>query len=423
MMNHQNDCTEGGLRSEMRSEMRPDPTRFSLTSQTMQHVLLTGGTGFLGIHLLYDLMVSTEAKVYCLVRGKNEQEIAERMAKLWDFYFANVKESFSELLNDRLVLVAGNVAEVKLGMLPAQYEQLCGLVDTVIHSAADVRHFGLKAHFEKINIAGTAHVISFCLAGKSKRLHHMSTLSVSGDIGGIYTEFDFDRGQDFYGEVYSYSKFEAEKLVFEARKQGLLSSVYRIGHLVGRYSDGVFQSNIDSNRYYNSMKAIIVLQKTPHSSLPQEVELTPIDCCSQAIIKLISHQDFIGHTYHITNPYFIRQEKLIQFLQQLGYTIQITSDEQFYSYIHDLMNHSELSEEMLLLLHALQDDLAFEIESDLNDDVAEMEHIQYDCAFTLAALRQVGFTWPTIDYEYFARLMAHNERVNYFSSAILQQIK
>jgi FlaA1/EpsC-like NDP-sugar epimerase len=54
--------------------------------QTPTAILLTGATGFLGAHLLDELLRQTTANIYCLVRSSDTQFGQERLKKALQFY-------------------------------------------------------------------------------------------------------------------------------------------------------------------------------------------------------------------------------------------------------------------------------------------------------------------------------------------------
>ena len=55
--------------------------------QSLGNVLLTGATGYLGIHILRELIDSDASHIYCLVRGKTEEAAERRLRTLLYYYF------------------------------------------------------------------------------------------------------------------------------------------------------------------------------------------------------------------------------------------------------------------------------------------------------------------------------------------------
>ncbi|MCP4725958.1 MAG: NAD-dependent epimerase/dehydratase family protein, partial [bacterium] len=210
-------------------------------------ILLTGATGFLGAHILYDLLDRTEAQIYCLIRGESQGYMTQRLQSVVDFYFDDKGIDLS-----RIIAVQGDIAVDGLGLDNDMMKKFRSEIDTVIHTAADVRHFGEYSHFENINVMGTRRILDI-VSERKCRFHHISTLSVSGshvpDMSKIiFKETDFDRGQ-IMDSVYGRSKYEAEELVRNAMTDELSTTIYRVGNLVGDYRTGKFQRSIETNAF------------------------------------------------------------------------------------------------------------------------------------------------------------------------------
>ena len=102
--------------------------------------------------------------------------------------------------------------------------------------------------------------------------YHISTCSVSGerlhgsDNSADFTEKDFDIGQDWESNIYVRSKFLAETAVRQAAEAGLHTKIFRLGRLVGRMSDGLFQRNPHTNAFYLLMKSFLQIGAVPQSA-------------------------------------------------------------------------------------------------------------------------------------------------------------
>lgn len=74
---------------------------------------------------------------------------------------------------------------------------------------------------------------------------------VEQNVTGLFTERDFYIGQNYKGNNYVRSKFEAENSVLRAiREDKLQASIFRMGNLTGRHLDGKFQPNMKENAFY-----------------------------------------------------------------------------------------------------------------------------------------------------------------------------
>jgi nucleoside-diphosphate-sugar epimerase len=227
-------------------------------------IFLTGGTGFLGSHVLKEILTKTDCIVHCLVRPTKEEEVILKLKNNMDYYFS---KSLFDNNKDRFVIVQGDLKEYELGLTVGNFKRLGSQIDAIIHCAADVRHYGLDADFERVNVSGTDTLIR--LAQQSTKTHRISTISIAGSTLNdpeifVLKENDFDRGQTHHSP-YNRTKFAAEKLVREAGDNGLPITIYRVGNLVGNSNTGLFQRNIESDAYYR------ILSHLSYSKLPYKM--------------------------------------------------------------------------------------------------------------------------------------------------------
>ena len=357
----------------------------------INNVLITGVTGFLGIHILNYLLNNYKCKIYCLVRGKDLKFAINRLKTLYKFYFN--KNLF---FDDKISILQGDISKEYLGLSLNEYSNLCDNIDTVIHSAATVKHYGNESIFEEFNIFGTKNIIQFCLDSNSQ-LHHISTISVSGErtynaSDTYFTEKDFWINQDYYKNIYVKSKFEAEYCIYKAiTEKNLYAKIYRVGNLTGRYTDGQFQKNIETNSFYKTLKNIIELHKVPSSVKNFSIDLTPVDLASEAISKLVLNNRTSNIVYHIYNN-IISIQQLINMLNDLGlditiYDIPQTKEEK--SFTNSLSHNTTFDENTSSII--------------LSNDI------------TNNYLNQIDFNWSIVDKEYLNKLINYMKKSNYLS--------
>ncbi|PGT57967.1 hypothetical protein COD86_25375 [Bacillus cereus] len=313
-------------------------------------VLLTGGTGFLGAHVLYELLEQTRAHIYCLVRPSGNLSVLERFHSKMEFYFG---EGIRDRLKGRVTVINSDLNKEDLGISAGNLQMIKEQIDMIIHCAADVRHYGNEEHFENTNVGGTRRLLELAKVIPSVHFHYVSTISIVGWSSQdpneyVLQEKDFDRGQ-ILDNVYTRSKFNAEKLVREASKDGISASVYRVGNLIAHSKSGQFQENMETDAFYRILKGIILLGAAPQS--PGDLDLTPIDYCSKALVKLSTHRESIGQTYHLCNPNCLSIEELTQLLQSFGYAITLLKPEKFNQFLFS-ENMSEEHQEALQLIIA-----------------------------------------------------------------------
>ena len=64
------------------------------------------------------------------------------------------------------------------------------------------------------------------------------------------------------------------------------TKIFRLGRLVGRASDGVFQKNPDTNAFYLLMRAFYRVGAVPRTIAETSVDLTPVDYAAEAVLAL-----------------------------------------------------------------------------------------------------------------------------------------
>ena len=70
----------------------------------------------------------------------------------------------------------------------------------------------------------------------------------------MFSEDDFDIGQNWQENIYVKGKFLAEQKVRKEIEAGLDAKIFRVGRLVGRSTDGVFQKNPETNAFYRLLQ-------------------------------------------------------------------------------------------------------------------------------------------------------------------------
>ena len=266
-------------------------------------ILITGATGFLGAHIVNELISQGKTEIYCLVRGKKK-----RTYEVLEYYFG---QKWLTEHQDKIIPVKGDISEPRLGLEGEKYQKLRKKIHTVYHCAADVRHYVDEKSSMRVNYDGTKQVIEFCQTNQM-RLGYISTLSVAGEkisrengsgyLGLQEIEFNedcYDIGQNWQDNVYVRSKFMAEAEVKKAMGDGLNAIILRVGRLVGRTSDGRFQRNPEDNYFYNVITGIAKAQAVPSEIYEMPLELTPVDSCAKAAVLLINSQAEVAH---LSNP-------------------------------------------------------------------------------------------------------------------------
>lgn len=371
--------------------------------KSLGNVLLTGATGFLGAHILDCLMQEESGKICCLVRGKDGETYRSRLEQILKYYFGNKYEAE---YGNRIIAVEGTIERPDLGdSIPAD-------IQTVIHAAASVKHYGAYGYFKHVNVEGTKHVLDYTRSVGAK-LIHISTLSVSGnslaDNFAVYRseeEKHFDERFFYIGQsldnVYIRSKFEAEKLVFDAMLQGMDAKVIRIGNLTNRISDYRFQPNYRQNAFLTRVKAVLEFGWFPDYLMPLYTEFSPVDLTASGIVKIAQYAES-QNLFHLNSNRPVYFERFLEILQELDIFLKVTDEETFHRKLLETMKQKGTE----YIFEALQNDM------DSQGKLVYDSNIRIQNDFTTWFLRQTGFTWKETDQEYVKGYINYFRKIGY----------
>ncbi|PYE87634.1 amino acid adenylation domain-containing protein, partial [Bacillus sp. 196mf] len=362
-------------------------------------ILLTGSTGYLGVHLLEKLMDATQNKIYCVVRGEDDQQAIIRLTKMVKFYFKDKFKKYEALINKRLFIVKGELADKQFGLDNVRYEELKKQVNIVIHAAALTKHFGDWADFENANVQSVREILKF--VGKDKQLHHISTTSVSGeytsDEGNIFTENDSYIKQNYEDNVYVKSKFLAEQEIFKAISEGTDANIYRVGNLTNRYCDGQHQFNLEDNAFMNRFKFMLQYGVVTKDLFSDKVEFTPVDYCSEIIMGFVTSDKIDKYdndcVFHIYNHKKVDLENMLEVLNTLGYSIKLLSSEEYQELVlklsQDINTQKDIRNLMML--------------GDLGKD--KNKTVIVNSIKTQEKLKKLDTEWASINEEYLEKII------------------
>ena len=364
----------------------------------MGNVLLTGATGYLGIHVLQELIQSDAQNIYCLVRDKNLDGAEHRLKTLLFYYF---ESTYDELFGNRLHIVLGDVTNDLTTLVEAK-------IDTVFNCAAVVKHFSEGTEIEDVNVGGAQRCVELCLK-TGARLVHISTYSTSGlNVNDtmapdyVFTEQRLYDGQ-YLGNQYVHSKFMAERIVLQSMvEDGLSAKVIRVGNLAARTSDGEFQINFSTNSFMGRIKVFNMLGCFPYSLYESKVEFSPIDEMAHAIILLSStpKECCLFHSYN-SHTQFLGD--VLSGFNNLGTDIQLVEDEEYNATMESAGNDPQKVKTLSSLL-AYQD-MAHGM---------KVKEVPVRNLYTTQVLYRLGFKWSPTTWDYVDRMLSAISGLGFF---------
>ncbi|MBP5155047.1 MAG: amino acid adenylation domain-containing protein, partial [Clostridia bacterium] len=366
-------------------------------TRPLGRTLLTGATGFLGSHVLKELLErGVETVVLC--RGSGELDARTRLSAMAAYYFDS---PLNEELDRYAKIIDGDITEPGLDRKLADER-----INTIINCAACVKHFAKDDIIERINVGGVKNVIKLA-EEKHARLVQISTLSVAGENvdNKFPPAFRMFENQLYFGQdisnKYVNSKFMAEKAVIEAAERGLDAKIIRVGNLMGRQSDGEFQINNITNSFIRSLKAYKALGCFPVSSCDTTVDFSPIDEVAKAVI-LLSTAGAKLTVFHCANAHEVQMGDVIEAMNRYGFEIKIVSDAEFSARLGEMMKDDSRG----MLVSSL---LTYS-----SGDRHVRSYIKTDNAFSIKALYRLGYKWPITDGDYLLRVIESLDSLNYF---------
>lgn len=280
-------------------------------------VLLTGASGFIGVHFIKELLETTSAEIVCLVRSSADKSASERLYENWCWYFGGDDWQTYE---NRITVLESDLTRVQFGLSDEQYEALENMVNAIYHLAADTRLIGSTQDFYESNIFPLKQLINFSKMGKVKDLHYMSTLAVCGVNREMmkFRESSLNIGQDFQNG-YEKTKYEAEELINNHIIEGYRAYIYRTGNVSGNSITGKFQRNSKANRLIQFLNATAKVGVLP-TKIDEEVNLSPVDKVAAFVVKLSLDHEQVPGVFHVDTPYYFSMKALYKALANNGFT-------------------------------------------------------------------------------------------------------
>ncbi|MFI5941781.1 amino acid adenylation domain-containing protein [Streptomyces uncialis] len=265
---------------------------------TPRRILLTGATGFLGRHLLGQLLARTDARIHCLVRQGSIGRLP---------------------VTDRVIPVPGDLSEPGLGLSTEDHDTLT-TVDAIYHNAA-VPHFAAPYNALKpAHVDATAAILR--LAGDSGApLHLISTLGVFlGDAydGRVVTEDDAPTDPSGLTSGYDLSKWVADAMAAAARGHGLSVSIHRIAAIVGDTATGAADPRSAFSRWITGCVAAGAVPDTA-----EVLDMVPVDTVAAAVVALSQVPDHLGRNHHYHGDGGLTRAALAATLTSAGHPTEV----------------------------------------------------------------------------------------------------
>lgn len=263
-------------------------------------ILLTGVTGFVGVNILIELLKSTTADIYLLIRAEDKKQAKIRLLKTMTDQHISL-DSYNQA---RINYLCGDLAKPFLGLDAGGYDHLTKIIDVVYHAGSSVNFIQPYSYMRAANVDALHKLIRFVTTYKLKQLSLLSTvgafswehyftkpalLKEDTDIKSAFKYLSRDMG-------YIQSKWVMEQVAQEAIKQGVPIIIFRLGYVFCHSKTGATASY----QWWSLLIKTCIQLKTYPTLVNQKEELIMVDFVSKAIAHISKNPASIGQVFHLS---------------------------------------------------------------------------------------------------------------------------
>jgi myxalamid-type nonribosomal peptide synthetase MxaA len=306
---------------QLEAEAQLDP---AITAEGLPHAnycspdnfFLTGVTGYLGVFLLEQLLIETNADAYCLVRARDVADGHKRIQETMEHYHI-----WNEAYRQRIHPVVGDLAKPLFGLSATEFAELAENVDVIYHCGALVNFVYPYSALKPANVQGTQEVIRLACSDKLKAIHYTSTVDV---LLGTHTQRPFIENDEAIlnpAEIpdgYARSKWVSERMLLIARSRGIPVCVYRPGLVMGHTRTGATQTN---DYLLVGLKGYIDLGVLPEPQIM--IDFVSVDYVAKVMAHISRQPESFGKYFHIWNPEPVHMSKSYEWIQSFGYGLKV----------------------------------------------------------------------------------------------------
>ncbi|KAF7771534.1 rhizoxin biosynthesis, polyketide synthase / nonribosomal peptide synthetase RhiB [Pseudoalteromonas citrea] len=272
--------------------------------------LLTGATGFLGCHILSQLMDTTQAKVYCLVRAPSLKKAQKRIQDAAANYQLKIDMR-------RIVPVLGDMEHPQLGLSKKNWLKLCAEVEHIIHTASYVNHIQPYFAFKK-SVAGTNELLTMATSHTLKMMHFVSSTTASTQVKNSH--FSVNPIEDFINtddaslicSGYGQSKWVQEENIRQASEYGVPYTIYRFSEISGSSTTGIGNTDDIFHRILRMMLSVPVRAQ----DMSYMLDIIPVDKAAQSIVFGMADKNKRNTMFNVANQTPLTIDKFYQYAEQ-----------------------------------------------------------------------------------------------------------
>src|SRR5271156_1939115 len=282
------------MKNDTKLNFEPPAPASLRETQTLNHVLLTGGTGFIGPFLMKSLLEQTRAKIHVLVRSSDEHQGKERLRAAMET-IGHCTAELMQVFETRVLPVCGDLGQKELGLTRGAWDFLATETDAVFHNGATVNYLLNYDRMRDANVGGTNEVLRLAFEGRPKSFNYVSTTFVFGwAVKKVLYETDSNEDMELLDFGYSQSKWVSERVVMDAQRRGLSTRIFRPALVSPSILGGGNNFDIAVR-----LVAFMVNHGIAVDALNQ-VSFVPADITANNIVAIATTPGTANKTYHVT---------------------------------------------------------------------------------------------------------------------------
>ncbi|EGG18668.1 Putative transposase [Cavenderia fasciculata] len=299
LINNKNNTSSSSIslvnwEEEMKLEEEIQILSKKINTKQVESIFLTGSTGYLGSHLLYQLLMNERIdKIYCLVR-----KVGFTSNNLLDHLNTKYKLNINGIESSRIIIVYGDLSLPRFGLNQDLFIDLANSIDLIIHNGAMVNLIVPYANTKATNVDATKEILKLAIAGQ-----HLLPISYVSTIG-VFSASEEDQGSErsetkeitektvpslsHLSQLNGYrqSKLVAEQIIKEASKRGFPIIMHRPSII---YADSTTGIDNEHDLIRMIIRGLLYMGSYPTSD--HQFNLVPVDWTSKVIVNLSLKED------------------------------------------------------------------------------------------------------------------------------------
>lgn len=240
-------------------------------------VLLTGANGFLGTHVLRELLAAGASGVICLVRAEDDCAAAARLEGALARYGVDAAQG-----DGKVRVIAADIAAPAFGLSADRVAALAREAGAILHCAAEVNWAASYESLRDANVEATRSLLRFATTATAKPFHFVSSVAACYSTRDPVPLDETSPAADPAGLHLGYgqTKWVAERLVEVARARGLRTAIYRPSLVAGDAATGIGN---DEDLLSRLLRGCVELGHAPDLDWP--LDACPVGFVARALAR------------------------------------------------------------------------------------------------------------------------------------------